>query len=418
MQRPQTGSGWCGPMRWLVVVGIAVACTAPATPAAKPPATPPAAQAALPASQPASAAAPAQSAPAASPGKQLLDDLVGRANAERSLLVAYSSTWNPEMIQRLGDAFKKRFNLSSDLTLAPAVGTQHMPVAISETRSGLPPTYDAVYGDDTELMQLVGAGGTQRVGNWEALLAEINPLVGSGKVTPDQISFGPFSGQGFQFMGNVKQLHYNPRLIGESDLPRTHVELVDPRYKDRFVHPPWTAHFEIAPAVFDNLNREQWLDTVRAVGRNAGAVLQENVASERVVLGQYPFALSRDAGLHQIRAKDPQAPLAARFFEDYNQFIGMYSGVRTGTAHPAGATLWVLWMTTPEAEAIWQPGELWAQRYGESEVDREMQRLIRESGAKIVGFPDNRRTVELLEWYQTPDGRQYLEILSKALRGE
>src|SRR5579884_788167 len=354
---------------WSVALALLVACAAPASPAA--PAAPPA-QGATPPAAPAGAAA-AQAAPAAqtastpSTGKQLLADLVAKANAEGELSVLMVSTWNHALTEPLADAFKKRFGLTSNVTISPVLGTQHLPVAIAETRAGTPPTYDAVYGDDAEMMQLIGAGASMRIDNWEALLAEINPAVGAGRVSPDQISHGPLAGQAFALVGNVKQILYNPRLISEADLPRRHADLADPRYKDKFIQPPWTAHWEIAPAVLDNLDRDQWLDTVRAAGKNGGAVLPEGPAVERVVLGQYPFALGQDTYLRLVRPKDPQAPIAARFFDDYNEYNALHNVVRAGTQHPAGATLWVLWMTTAEAEAIWQPSEFYAQRYGESE---------------------------------------------------
>ena len=119
-----------------------------------------------------------------------------------------------------------------------------------------------------------------------------------------------------------------------------------------------------------------------------------------------------------VRSKDPQASIAARFFEDYNEYNSLHNVVRAGTPHPAGAALWVLWMTTPESEAIWQPTVQFAQRYGESEIDREHQRLLHEAGSKAVSWLENPRTVELLDWYQGGDGRQYLDTLQKAIRGE
>jgi ABC-type Fe3+ transport system substrate-binding protein len=387
---------------WPLALAVALACSAPAAPQ-------PAPQAPV---------ALGQAAPAASPGKQLLDDLVRRANAEGQLTVTILGSWDQALIPPLADAFKKRFGLNIDVQIAPAAAAQHLPIAIAETRAGNPPTYDAVQGDPTETAQLIGAGGTQPIENWEALLAEVNPLVQSGKVAPSQISHGPAAGRGFSYLGNVKQIIYNTRLISEAELPRTHAELVDPRYKDKFIQPPWTSHWAIAPAVLDNLNRDQWLDTVRAAGKNGGAVLGEAPGAQRVALGQYAFLLGQDTNVRELRAKDPQAPIAARFMDDYNEYNATYYAVRTGARHPAAATLWVLWMTTPESEAIWQPVVHFAQRYGESEIDREQARLLREAGSKVVSWLENPRTLELLEWYQTADGRQYLDAMQKAIKGE
>ncbi len=402
---------------WPVALVLALACSAPAAPAPagavrEPPA------AAAPGQAQAAPQAPAAAAPAASPGKQLLDDLVKRANEEGEVTVTILGSWDQSLIPPLADTFKKRFGLNINVQIATMAAAQHYPIAIAETRAGTPPTYDAVQGDPTETAQLIGAGGIQPIESWEALLAEINPLVQSGKVTPSQISHGPATGRGFTYLGNVKQIVYNTRLISEAELPRTHAELTDPRFKDKFIQPPWTSHWAIAPAVLDNLNRDQWLDTVRAAGKNGGAVLGETPGAQRVALGQYAFLLGQDTNVRELRSKDPQVPIAARFMDDYNEYNAVYYAVRTGTRHPAAATLWVLWMTTPESEAIWQPVVHFAKRYGESEVDQEHARLLREAGSKAVSWLENPRTVELLEWYQTADGRQYLDAMQKAIKGE
>jgi extracellular solute-binding protein len=360
---------------WPVVLGLLVACAAPASPSA--PASKPAGAAPT-----AQSAAPAAQAPAApTRGKQLLDDVVRKANAEGELSVLMPSTWNQGLTTQLAEAFKQRFGLTTNVTISPVLGTQHLPVAIAETRAGTPPTYDAVYGDDAEMMQLIGAGASLRVEDWEVLL-------------------------------------YNPRLITEAELPRRHADLTEARFKDKFIQPPWTSHWEIAPAVLDNLNRDQWLDTVRAAGKNGGAVLGETPGAQRVALGQYAFLLGQDTNVRELRTKEPDIPIAARFMDDYNEYNAVYYAVRTGSRHPAAAALWVLWMTTPESEAIWQPTVQFAQRYGESEIDREHQRLLREAGSKAVSWLENPRTIELLEWYQTADGRQYLDGMQKAIKGE
>jgi ABC-type Fe3+ transport system substrate-binding protein len=398
---------------WTIALGLALACSAPAAQPA------PAGQsAAAVAPAPQAAAAPGQAATAASPGKQALDDLVKRANEEGEVTVTVLGSWDQSLIPPLAEAFKKRFGLTANVQIATMAAAQHYPIAIAETRAGTPPTYDAVQGDPTETAQLIGAGGIQPIDNWELLLAEINPLVQGGKVTPSQISHGPATARGFNYLGNVKQVVYNTRLISEAELPRTHAELVDPRFKDKFVQPPWTSHWAIAPAVLDNLNREQWLDTVRAAGKNGGAVLGETPGAQRVALGQYAFLLGQDTNVRELRTKEPDIPIAARFMDDYNEYNAVYYAVRTGSRHPAAAALWVLWMTTPESEAIWQPTVQFAQRYGESEIDREHQRLLREAGSKAVSWLENPRTIELLEWYQTADGRQYLDGMQKAIKGE
>ncbi len=166
-----------------------------------------------------------------------------------------------------------------------------------------------------------------------------------------------------------------------------------------------------------NSTREGWLDVVRAAGKN-GTVMSERQGVQRVVLGQYQFVLAQDAYVRQTLAKDPSAPVASKYFQDYNELNGVYYFVRTNTPSPAAAALWVLWMTTPEAEAIWQPSNLSFQPYGSSKIDKEGRQQKEESNAPIVGFLDNDKTVALLRWKSSPAGTEYLGALAKAIQGE
>lgn len=360
----------------------------------------------------------AAAAESPSKGKQTLDELVAKAKQEGELVATIQSSWSKGLIQPLSDAFKKRFGFDIKVTVANVNSAQHFPVAIAETQAGAPATYDVVQGDDAETMQIVGAGATQKVENWATLLAEINPLVRSGKVRPDEISRGPFQDHSFMFMANVKQMIYNTRSISEKDLPRTHTDLADPKYKGKFAQPPWTSHWEIAPVAFDKFDRNEWLEVVRRAGKNSGAVMGESGAVQRVVLGEFAFALAQDRYIRQIFAKDPKAPIAARFFDDYNELNQVYYSVRTRARHPAAGTLWALWMTTAESQRIWQPSDLQAMPYGDSQLDRDFKQNIEKSKARVIGFLDNEKTTDLLKWYRTDEGRKYLDAVARAIRGE
>jgi ABC-type Fe3+ transport system substrate-binding protein len=360
----------------------------------------------------------AAAAESPSKGKQALDELVAKAKQEGELVATIQSSWSKGLIPPLTDAFRKRFGLDIKVTVANVNSAQHFPVAIAETQAGAPATYDAVQGDDAETMQIVGAGATQKVENWATLLAEINPLVRSGKVRPDEISRGPFQDHSFMFMANVKQLIYNTKSISEKDLPRTHRDLADPKYKGKFAQPPWTSHWEIAPVAFDKFDRNEWLEVVRRAGKNSGAVMGESGAVQRVVLGEFAFALAQDRYIRQIFAKDPKAPIAARFFDDYNELNQVYYSVRTRARHPAAGTLWALWMTTAESQRIWQPSDLQAMPYGDSQLDRDFKQNIEKSKARVIGFLDNEKTMDLLKWYRTDEGRKYLDAVARAIRGE
>src|SRR3970040_433093 len=116
-----------------------------------------------------------------SKGKQLLDELVRKAKQEGELIATIQSSWSKTLVQPIADAFRKVCGLDIKVTIANVNPALNPPQAIAETQSGAPATYDAVQSDDAQTIQLVGAGGAQKIDGWEALLAEVNPLVRSGK---------------------------------------------------------------------------------------------------------------------------------------------------------------------------------------------------------------------------------------------
>jgi hypothetical protein len=104
--------------------------------------------------------------------------------------------------------------------------------------------------------------------------------------------------------------------------------------------------------------------------------------------------------------------------DDYNGFNGVYYMVRARARHPAAATLWALWMTTSESEAVWQPSDRQGKPYGQSQIDQEQASLIKNSGGKVQGFLDNDRAQDALKWLASPDAATWLASVAKAIRGE
>lgn len=119
------------------------------------------------------------------------------------------------------------------------------------------------------------------------------------------------------------------------------------------------------------------------------------------------------------KAKDPNAPLEFTYFQDYNQANFVFYVVRKGARHPAAATLFSLWMTTPEAESIWQPDLFLTQFvWGESDLDRKTRQDMQQSGAKVVDFLSTEKGRDLLAWYATEEGRKYRQAIGRAIKGE
>jgi hypothetical protein len=348
-----------------------------------------------------------------------VSELTAQAKKEGAMNATITSSVKGKTIAKLSAAFKKRFGLNDiKVTIAPVGDTRHYPKAAVATRAGGRPTYDAITGSGLNNIMLMGLGGVQKIDSWQALLKEMHPLVNSGKVQARQISPTPYTGLAFQNYSRIWSLAYNPKLISKKELPKTHAELGDPKYKGKFVQPPFSANWDIGILVFPDISKEKWLEVVRKAGRNAGGVGFPAANMQRLLIGEYAFSLSTTSDYMRIKSKDPDAPVGVSYFTDYNSVSAAYYVVRKRARHPAAGTLFALWMTTPEAEAIWQPDIFRPQfPWGQSEMDRKIRQYLRENNAEGTDFLASDRGVKLLKWYGTPEGRGYRSSLGRAIRG-
>jgi ABC-type Fe3+ transport system substrate-binding protein len=362
-----------------------------------------------PASPPASAAPPAAGAAAQGP----LDALIAQARAEGELDTA-SITETGRAVPQLVDAFNKRFGL--DLKINVALGDQAGKYSqlFATLDAGLPPTFDTLTGSEEDNLRLVEEGRVIKIDNWQALLAEINPLVGSGQVKPEDVSPSLFEGYGFTWTTRDKGLLYNPRVMPESELPKTYLDMANPRYRGKFVVAPWTDQWELGILAYKD--KQQWLQTVDQIGKNAADVINFSPALDRIILGEFAFQPSNMYYYWQVMDRDPQAPLGLRYLDDYITFTKVMYVVPKGARHPAAATLWALWMTTPEAQAIWQPVSFLPNLvFGQSELDRKNREVLQKSHGKVLSWYENEDTLRELRWFATPEGKQYRARLTEAL---
>lgn len=347
-----------------------------------------------------------------------MSELVAKAKQEGALNAHVTTGITGRAQAKLAAAFKKHFGLDLDVTMATLAGRPLYGKAFAETKVGGVPTYDAIEGSGKNNVQLVAMGGVQKIDGWESLLAEINSDVHAGKAHPDQISPDPLSGYAFEYQFRLKALVYNPNLIAAKDLPKTHADLGESKYKDKWTQPPYAAHWDIGPLAFPDMPLEKWIDIVRKAGQTTAAVIPERAAMPRLAIGEFAFGLTNTYDFLRAKAKDASIPLKLVYFQDYNPVTGSFYVVRKGARHPAAATLFALWMTSPEAKAIWQP-EIFATQYpwGDTELDREVRARIKETKAKIISFFDNQKSIDFLDWIGTPEGRKYRKAVSDAIAG-
>jgi ABC-type Fe3+ transport system substrate-binding protein len=351
---------------------------------------------------------------AQSRGKQLLDELIIKAKQEGKLYAIGVSTMGP-VVSRVENAFKKRFNLDIDFQIDVQ---ENQPVRWSQlkaaSKAGIAAPYSVYLGNGPNVAEGRDNKLLQHIDNWELLLAEINPLVKSGRAKPNQVSWGDvFSGYAFVFHQRVNSLMYNTRLMSKNEIPQRLIDIKDPKYKGKYPVAAFPTMFQLATLVYP---RDELLKVANEIGKNAGAVLTFSAGSQRILLGEFTFMPLALQNVGQILNKDPQAPIAAHYFTDVVSVSHISHSVAKDAPNPAAGTLFALWMTTPEAQTIWQP-VLFNPNilFGQSETDLEAQSEVKKSGAKVVSWFDSADTLAALKFYGTKEGAKYRGQLVRAL---
>jgi ABC-type Fe3+ transport system substrate-binding protein len=207
---------------------------------------------------------------------------------------------------------------------------------------------------------------------------------------------------------------YNPKVISEKELPKTWKEMGDPKYKGAFSMPPWISALLMGTLRYD---RNEWLDIVKALGRNKGQVLTYDAGAQRVLLGDLKFIYGNADIYFDQKARDPNAPIAESFFQDLTTMRQVMYAVRVGAKHPNAAKLFALWATSPEAGEIFEnEGYVENVVLGRGPVSQKILKVLKDRDIKPISWFDSPENVKKFHWFETPDGKQYARAIAQAQR--
>jgi len=346
-------------------------------------------------------------------GGKLLDELVLGAKKEKELVIGWPGDITPGKESRVNEVFNKRFGLTIKFGGSQKESTDTTAEAILETRQGLTPTYNVLEMPDVRGSVLVRAGATERIENWDALLKAIDPTVKSNLVSPG----GPLQGHAFAWGHRQKVLIYNPKMIKESELPKTLREMADPKFKGKFSLSPWVSDAQWGILVYP---RDAWLETVKGMGRNITGTYRYTDGIQRMLLGEFPFLPANADYYWRFKKQDPKAPIGVALFEDLNALEYSVYLVRKGSRSPNGAKLFALWAATSEANKLWEDefGQSGSLALPSSTVGVEITRLFTNKKAKLTSYWDSAKGAEIVEFYTTKEGAEYAKALGAAQRGK
>ena len=268
---------------------------------------------------------------------QTLDQLVTEARKEGAIEFYAPSTLTPQGAQALGDAFNKKYQLKIKVNYSPA-GQMARDVAkvLTFAAAGAPPEWDLMVVTDAHHATL-----------W---LKKQHKALNYGLLGVNRRAIQYDNGT--VILANQFVLPaYNKKTLPSQDVPKSWDDLLAPKWKDGKLGMSTATHHlaRLASAWGEKKTTEY----VQALAKQQPFLGELGAIYTRLQLGETLIAITMtDSFIHT--AKTTGAPivhaegLVPVISPAYN------AGVLKGAQHPNAAHLFAVFLTTPEAQALWE----------------------------------------------------------------
>lgn len=268
-----------------------------------------------------------------------LDELVAAAKKEGTLdFYAPSTLWG-EGAQKLSEAFNKKYGLNIKLQHSPGGGgvTRDIGKVVSLAAAGSPPEWD---------LMAVHDGGHATL--W---LRKLHQPFDYGKlgVEPRMIHYNNGT---VSFANQFALPAYNKKLLPVKDVPRRWEDLLDPKWKGGKLGMSTASH-HLARLATGPWGEKKTTEYVKGLAKQEPNVGELGTLYSRLQLGEILVAITMtDTFIH--RAKETGAPIVHA--EGIEPVISpaYNAGVLKGAPHPNAGHLLAFFLTSPEAQEIWE----------------------------------------------------------------
>ncbi|MBI2997184.1 MAG: extracellular solute-binding protein [Deltaproteobacteria bacterium] len=314
-----------------------------------------------------------------------VEELLAAAGREGVIDFYATSTLTPEGTQKLNEAFNKRYNLNIKLNYTPGDSfTRDVGKVVGLAAAGVPPELDLMVVHDA--------------GHATLWLRKLHQPFDYAKLGVDRQAIGYDSGT--VILANQFVLPaYNKQILPSQDVPKRWEDLLDPKWRGgKLGMSTATHHLARLAAAWGEKKASEF---VKALAKQQPYLGEIATVYTRLQLGEILIAITMtDSFIH--RAKVTGAPIV--FAEGIEPVISpaYNAGVLKGARHPNTGYLFAAFLTTPEAQQIWEkyngqtsvfvpgtPAYRYAQGkkvlYMAQEQAQTIDRLTREYG-KILGF--------------------------------
>lgn len=267
-----------------------------------------------------------------------LDDLIAGAKKEGAINFYGPSTLTPEGAGLLEAAFNKKYDLNTKLTFHPSINmTRDVGKFVGMAASGVAPDWDTMVVTDAHYATL-----------WLRKLIEPYDYKSAG-VDPQVIHYDNGS---ITFANQIVLPAYNKKTMPAKDVPTKWEDLLDPKWKGGKLGVSTATH-HLARLATGPWGEEKTTQFVKDLANQKPILGRLAELYNRLLLGEVSIAVTlTDSNIND--AKKSGAPIV---FADAVQPViapAYQIGVLKGAQHPATGHLMAIFLTSKEAQAIWE----------------------------------------------------------------
>jgi iron(III) transport system substrate-binding protein len=266
-----------------------------------------------------------------------IDELINSAKQEGTIEFYAPSTLTPQGAQAIGAAFNKKYGLNIKLQYSPSGNmTRDIGKVVGLGATGVPPEWDLMVVTDAHHATL-----------WVKKMHQSFDYKSIGVDTKAvQYDNGSVS-----FANQFVLPAYNKKIVSAKDAPKSWDDLLNPKWKGKMGVASATHH--MARLAAGPWGEEKTTSFVKALTKQELILGRLGEIYNRLLLGEIEVAVSvSDSELKT--AKNRNAPVV--FAEAVTPLIApaYHAGVPKNAAHPKVAHLMAAFLTSPEAQKIWE----------------------------------------------------------------
>jgi iron(III) transport system substrate-binding protein len=266
-----------------------------------------------------------------------IDDLIKGAKQEGTIEFYAPSTLTPQGAQALGAAFNKKYGLNIKLQYSPSGNmTRDVGKVVGLGASGVPPEWDLMVVTDAHHATL-----------WVKKMHQPFDYKSIG-VDAKAIQY---DNGAVSFANQFVLPAYNRQLVAAKDAPKSWDDLLNPKWKGKIGVSSATHH--MARLAAGPWGEEKTTNFVKALTKQDLILGRLGEIYNRLLLGEIVVAVSvSDSELKSEKHKTAPVVLA----ESVSPLISPAydAGVPKNAVHPKVAHLLAAYLTTPEAQKIWE----------------------------------------------------------------